>query len=538
MANRAAPTIPTNTIRRRCAAVAGRRSPSLVARRKAEIVVSPKQMMEQLRLHRIVRICLLFAFAQATDAASPGNAPPLPITGARIVNVVTEAQLQTAMGNLQSGDTILLADGVYNLTSSLYINGRNNVTIRGAAGSTNVILVGKGMDNSNYGNVPFGIWSNGTNTTVAHLTIRDTWDNEIIFNPGAQAPLVYCVRLLNAGSQFIKVNPTDATNGLGVNNGVVEYCWFEYTGSPPGDHGSGIGYFNGISAHAAQNWIIRGNLFKNLHNPDSAAYLWNPAVLFWNHSAGTITEQNTFFNVDRAVAYGLRNTTPFFDHAGGAIRNNFVYLTPGLMSAGRTADSDGSLIAWNSPGTQIDHNSVLLNGNEFYAVEFRFATTTNGTARNNLADAPIHLRDSATATLGSNLVTAVPGLFVNPAAADLHLLATATNAIDKGLTLSTVTNDFDGDRRPRGARSDIGADEFTTNAPPQITGLRLAGTNVVIDFTTVLGESYDVQQAGALAGGLWTVLVADVAGSGAVIQFNDTNGVGPANRFYRVRLSP
>ena len=510
----------------------------LVARRKAEIVVSPKQMMEQLRLHRIVRICLLFAFAQATDAASPGNAPPLPITGARIVNVVTEAQLQTAMGNLQSGDTILLADGVYNLTSSLYINGRNNVTIRGAAGSTNVILVGKGMDNSNYGNVPFGIWSNGTNTTVAHLTIRDTWDNEIIFNPGAQAPLVYCVRLLNAGSQFIKVNPTDATNGLGVNNGVVEYCWFEYTGSPPGDHGSGIGYFNGISAHAAQNWIIRGNLFKNLHNPDSAAYLWNPAVLFWNHSAGTITEQNTFVNVDRAVAYGLQNTTPFFDHAGGAIRNNFVYLTPGLMSAGRTADSDGSLIAWNSPGTQIDHNSALLNGNEIYAVEFRFATTTNGTARNNLADAPIHLRDSATATLGSNLVTAVPGLFVNPAAADLHLLATATNAIDKGLTLSTVTNDFDGDRRPRGARSDIGADEFTSNAPPQITGLRLTGTNATIDFTTVLGESYDVLQAGALGGDLWNVIVTDVAGSGAVVQFKATNSVGASNRFYRVRLSP
>src|SRR5262249_44107356 len=340
-----------------------------------------------------------------SKAATPGNAPPLPLTGVRVVNVSTEPQLQTAMGNLQNGDTILLADGSYNLSSSLYINGHHNVTIRGAAGSTNVVLIGKGMDNANYGNVPFGIWSNSTNTTIAHLTIRDTWDNEIIFNPGAQSPLVYCVRVLNAGSQFIKSNPTDVNAGVGVNNGIVEYCWFEYTGSPPGDHGSGVGYFNGISAHAAQNWIIRGNLFKNLHNPDSAAYLWNPAVLFWNHSVNTLTEQNTFLNVDRAVAYGLQNTTPFFDHAGGAIRNNFVYLSPGLMSASRTASSDGSLIAWNSPGTQIDHNSVLLNSNEFYAVEFRFATATNCAARNNLADAPIHLRDSAAATLGSNLTT-------------------------------------------------------------------------------------------------------------------------------------
>jgi len=323
-----------------------------------------------------------------------------------------------------------------------------------------------------------------------------------------------------------------------VNNGVVEYCWFEYTGSPPADHGSGVGYFNGISAHAAQNWTIRGNLFKNLHNPDSAAYLWNPAVLFWNHSVNTVTEQNTFLNVDRAVAYGLQNTTPFFDHAGGVIRNNFVCLTPRLMSATRTAGSDGSLIAWNSPGTQIDHNSVLLNSNEFYAVEFGFSTTTNGTARNNLADAPIHLRDSATATLGSNFVTAVPGMFANAATADLHLLASATNVIDKGLTLSTVTNDFDGDRRPRGARSDIGADEFTTNAAPRITNAKVTGMEIVMNITTFLGESYDVLRADALTGVAWALMANNLPGNGAVIQVTDTNGLGSPRRFYRARISP
>ncbi|HNQ74992.1 MAG TPA: hypothetical protein PKN95_15520, partial [Verrucomicrobiota bacterium] len=210
-------------------------------------------------------------------AASPGDAPQLPVTGTRVVNVSTEAELQSAMNNLQSGDTILLANGTYNLTRTLYINGRHNVTLRGLSGSTNVTLVGRGMNNANHGDVPFGIWSNSTNTTIAHLTLRETWDNEIIFNTGAQSPRVYCVRLINAGSQFIKANPTDVNAGLGVNNGVVEYCWFEYTGSPPDDHGAGVGYFNGISAHAAKNWMVRGNLFKNLHNPDGTAYPWNPA---------------------------------------------------------------------------------------------------------------------------------------------------------------------------------------------------------------------------------------------------------------------
>jgi hypothetical protein len=469
--------------------------------------------------------------------ASPGNAPQLPITGVRIVNVSTEPQLQTAMGSLQSGDTILLANGTYNLTSTLYINGRQNVTIRGTNGSTNVVLVGKGMDNASYGNVPFGIWANGTNITIAHLTIRDTWDNEIIFNSGAQSPHVYCVRLLNSGSQFIKSNPTDVNAGLGVNNGVIEYCWFEYTGSPPDDHGSGTGYFNGISAHAAQNWIVRGNLFKNLHNPDTAAYLWNPAVLFWRHSSNTLTERNIFLNVDRAVAYGLDNTTPYFDHAGGIIRNNFVVLTNGLMSAGRKAGSDGSIIAWNSPGTQVDHNSVLLNGNEFYAVEFRFSTTTNGIARNNLADAPIHLRDSATAALSGNLLTAVSGMFVNSTNADLHLVASATNAIDHAPALGSVTNDFDGDTRPRGASSDVGADEFVVLTPPVITDFRLVAAGALISFSTAPGQAYDVERSSNLAGGQWSIFASNIAGTGGVIRVTNSTTMEPGSRFYRVGLS-
>jgi hypothetical protein len=220
------------------------------------------------------------------------------------------------------------------------------------------------------------------------------------------------------------------------------------------------------------------------------------------------------------------------------MRNNFVYLVPGLMSASRTASSDGSLIAWNSPGTQIDHNTVLLNSNEFFVVEFRFPTTTNGTARNNLGDAPIHLRDNATATLASNLLSAVPGMFVNPAGADLHLRASATNAIDQGLTLSSVTNDIDGDRRPRGARSDIGADEFTTNAPPPLMGFRFLGSGFLITFGTFLGESYDVLRANELTNAIWSLVQANVPGTGGALQVTDANIVGSPEWFYRVRLSP
>jgi len=375
------------------------------------------------------------SFANTTTLNTPPqtsgsacNAPPLQLTGTRIVNVSTEAQLQSAVANAQTGDTIVLANGTYNLTNTLYLNSKNDVTIRGSSGCDDVVLVGKGMDNANYGNVLFGIWSNALNTTIAHLTICDTYDNAIIFNSGAQSPHVYSVKLLNAGSQFIKSNPTDPTNGIGVKNGVIEYAWMEYTAGPPAtNHGAGVGYTNGISAHAVDNWIIRNNMFKNFHTPDSSAYLWNPAILMWHHSQNTITEKNTFINVDRAIAYGLTRQTTGTDHSGGTIRHNFIYLQPSLMSVSRKASSDGAIIVWDSPNTKVYHNTIITNGNVVKAIEFRFVTT-GGEARNNLTDAPIGSRDGATFTQTgtSNITSAttlpLPSLTPAPASENLPLL--------------------------------------------------------------------------------------------------------------------
>jgi hypothetical protein len=404
----------------------------------------------------------------ATDSDYPGpasacQAPPLPMTGTRLVPVSTEPQLQTALTQALSGDTIVLANGTYYLSRTLYVNGKHNITLRGTAGCDGVVLVGRGMDNSNYGQVMIGIWSNSLYTTIAHLTVRETYDNAITLNAGAQAPYIYSVKLLNAGSQFIKANPTNAAQGTGVNNGVIEHSWLEYTVGPPRtNHGSGVGYTNGLSAHAADNWRISNNVFKNFHTPDSSAYPWNPAVLMWNRSQNTITENNVFINVDRAIAYGLIDRTLGTDHAGGIIRNNVVYYAPELMSAARKASADAAIIAWDSPGTKIYHNTILTNGNVKHAIEFRFASS-GAEARNNLADAPIATRNGATYAHSGNYLAAIPSMFINPAAANLHLLnnsVTQTYVIDRAPSLAAVTSDIDDDDRPQGTGYDIGADEL------------------------------------------------------------------------------
>jgi hypothetical protein len=82
-------------------------------------------------------------------------------------------------------------------------------------------------------------------------------------------------------------------------------------------------------------------------------------------------------------------------------------------------------------------------------------------------------RDGASASMIDNVTNAQSSWFVDPASYDLHLVATATDAIDQATMLANVPDDFDGDTRPIGISSDIGADEYGVPPPPAVTTLRV-----------------------------------------------------------------
>lgn len=401
------------------------------------------------------------ALAQAP--CQPKSALP-PITG-DIINVTNDSQLQSAVSNAQPGSTILLKAGTYNLSSTLYIR-RSNISIRGDGDTCDkVVLVGQGMENSNYGNVPHGIWSDASGLKLTNFTIRDVYYHGVILNSGAQSPVISSLQILDTGQQFIKSNPT--SYGVGVNNGIVKYSRFAYTkGAPTTDHGAGAGYTNGVDIHAGQNWVVSNNRFENFHTQDSTQWWWNPAILAWNGARNTIAENNVFINVDRAIAFGLLERGSNTDHQGGIIRNNMIYYAPGLFSSNRRADSDATLLAWNSPGTIIAHNTVLSNGNLAKSIEFRFANTTSGQAINNFIDAPIGSRNGAVFTQSGNVTGATTAMFQNAAQGNLRLLSNATIAINKVNPTSQAPVDIDGNTRSGNGNVDAGAYEFGSISPP------------------------------------------------------------------------
>jgi len=389
-------------------------------------------------------------------------APPLPPVsqsdpGKTVINVGNESELQSALSNLSSDTVLLLAPGTYQLSRTLWIR-ESNVTIRGNSNRCDEVnLVGPGMENAGgLANVPHGIWTASNNLKIQNLTIRDVYYHPVAINPTAQSPQIYNVRMLDAGEQFVKVSSSPTGNGS--NNGRVEYSVMKYTAAPPvTDHGGGTGYTNGVDVHNGENWVIRNNLFENFHTPDNAQHLWNPAILMWNGAANTLVENNVFINVDRAIAFGLVNRPN--DHRGGIIRNNMIVLRENLFSAQRRANSDGQIILWSSPNTQVLHNTIATQGNTNRSIELRF--DSNGSqVRNNLIDAPIGDRSNNSFAESNNASFTNTAIFRDVVNGDLHLESPVNGIVNSAPVLSSATLDVDGQSRNDNATSDIGADEY------------------------------------------------------------------------------
>ncbi len=431
-----------------------------------------------------------------TTLAPSLGAPPSP--GPNVIWVSTQTALQSAFSSLKSGQTIVIQPGTYNLSNTLYIGVNSNitnVTIRGSTDNFNdVTLLGKGMDNSSYGNVPMGISIyNAQNVTIADLSIGNVYFDpiEVKGDQGASAVTIYHVHLYDAGEQFIKADPP--ASAVGASNSAVEYSMIDYSNGPPTtDHGGGIGYTNGIDIHDGANWLIAHNLIENLHTPDSdpAANLWNPAILIWNHSSNMTVDGNTIINCDRAIAFGLIDQSSGYDNQGGIIRNNFIYQAPGLFSTSRAAASDGQIIVWDSPSSQVLFNTILTDGNSANSIQLRF-TTTGAVVDDNLSDASIRARDNATYTSSGNYLSATPSMFVNPSTGDLHLVsnsATLAHVIDQVVALANDPNDWNGNSRTVGSLTDIGADATLSSTdssqPATSASLSQGITNAAAGLTT------------------------------------------------------
>lgn len=420
----------------------------------------------------------------AAAAPCPPSAPP---TGS-IVRVTTDAALQAAVRNLASGTTVLIADGVYDLSNTLHLQGGiANVALRGESGDRDaVVLQGQGMGNANFGSVPHGfLVSDATDVLIADLTISDVYFHavQIAGERGATRITLRNLRLIDAGEQLVK-GSTAGPPGPYADDCVVECCLLEYTDR------ARSWYTNGVDVLAGARWIVRDNVFRRIRAP--IGQLAGPSALFWRNSIDTVVERNVFIECDRGVALGLsppdansRDGELVFDHQGGIVRNNTF-----SRAAGSPTGDVGISVNYCG-GYRILHNTVMQGGSFPWTIEWRFSSS-DGIVANNLTDGPLVARDGARAAQSGNVTSAAPSWFVDASVGDLHLLDTATGARDVAPPLADVTDDLDGQPRPQGPLADVGADEIASCAMPTIavTGLLVmrAGADVLLAWDRLPGD--------------------------------------------------
>jgi hypothetical protein len=375
-------------------------------------------------------------------AGSPDACPPLDPPHGPTVTVSDEAALRHQAHNAAPGTTILVRAGTYHLQGAIHVV-NDGIIIRGETGDRDdVILDGGGMLTWSHTHV---ISVDADDVTVADLTIRNG-DEHGVSVQGSDRPVLYNLHIVDTGYQLVKVNPI----GDGSHDGLLACSCLAYTTTSPED------YTNGISAHDAHGWTVRDNAWYRIRTPGNVPA---PTILFWSGSSGTLVERNLLVDCYQGIAFGNASHGAG-DHSGGIVRNNVIYASLPHDVAIEMVHATDWLVAHNT--------ALLLNpGGVTWGMEARF-DDTGGTFAYNLTNMAIWLdRDGASASGTGNLTGAGSAWFADAGVADLHLAASAVDAIDQAASLPQVPDDFDGDARPVGAAPDVGADEY--RPPPELT---------------------------------------------------------------------
>ncbi len=440
---------------------------------------------------------------QASQTWNPLIAPdycePLSPPSGNIVNVDTVNELVSAVNNASPGDSILIADGTYHLNGAYLRVDTANVTLRSASGNrASVVLDGNYITTEIFQIV-------ASNVTIADLTLREAYDHPIHVSSSENGhtlnTLIYNVHIIDPGQQAIKINPAaEGSLGYYTDEGEIACSHIELTDAGR-THIRDNCYTGGIDAHQSRDWVIRDNLIEGFWC-DSG--LSEHGIHLWRGCRDTTIECNVLNDNARGIGLGLvtggsgrtypDNPCPaasgYVDDFGGLIRNNFISANDGGLFASQYG-FDCGICLWNACNAQALHNTVYTadSSSTFSSIEWRFPNTL-ALITNNLVNHTMRERDGASGVQSGNLTTAQASWFVDSANGDLHLVSTVAEAIDQVAAPGDVTDDIDGDPRPLGAASDVGADEYGDPPPDAVTNLRvtqaLTNTGVV---TLTLGWS-------------------------------------------------
>jgi Right handed beta helix region len=404
--------------------------------------------------------CLLVSLMGIAAAAEPAGAvpdfswmpkaPALPAPAGEVLRVATVEELFAAAEKVKPGGTILVADGHYLMPRYFELH-TDNVTLRSASGRREKVILDGAQ--SRHGELVGVTACSGV--TIADLTIQNIKYNGFKINSNLKATRVTirnCV-IHNIWQRGIKgpAVPKAERDRFRPTDCRIEYCLF-YNDRPkrmeddPGDQYKGD-YVGGIDIMCARGWTIRDNVFYAIHGRNR---LGRGAVFVWNESEDCVIERNAIVDCDAGICMGNSFKGPETPvHATRCtVRNNFVTRCPetGIL-ADYTRDCKIVHNTIHDPGSRLQRLIRLVHDNDGLAV-----------ANNLLSGPPMRNESQSPIQVRGNVARDLTPSFVDPKAGNLHLKAAVAGVAQSAERLAEVPEDID--RRERGKRTDVGADEW------------------------------------------------------------------------------
>ena len=424
------------------------------------------------------------AVTAQTGIQAPSGCGPLPAPAGDVIHVDPSGigSLTSTVASAHSGDTILLADGVYDLHGVYLRLATPGVTLRSASGNREAVIL-----DGNYQTAEI-VQIAASDVTIADLTLRRALHHPIHVVPSEQADtlrtVIYNVHVIDPGQQAIKINQNAQMTRF-VDDGLIACSHIELTdaGRPRVWEINDNCYTGGVDAHQARDWTVRDNLIEGFWCDRG---LSEHSIHFWRGCRDTLVERNVLRDNARGIGFGLVTTGPgrtydddpcpaagggYVDHYGGVIRNNVVFAGREALFASQYG-FDCGVCLWQACGASAVHNTVASTTAPFSSIEWRFDHTDVDVVNNLVTH---QLRDrGGTARLAGNLQYQPLSLFVDGAGGDLHLDCDAQAAIDRGADVAAglCDGDLDSEPRPQGAGRDVGADEACA-APSAVSDLRV-----------------------------------------------------------------
>jgi hypothetical protein len=378
-------------------------------------------------------------------------APALPQVSEPTILVSDVQELIRALDQAEAGQTILIKDGHYMMPQYVQIS-VDNVTLRSASGHRERVVI-DGAESRHRELLGIRACSG---VTIADLTIQNIQCNGFKINSetNVQNLTIYNCLIHNIwqrGIKGVKV-PKENREAIRPKNCRIQYCLF-YNDRPkrlsddPADIAKG-NYVAGIDVMFAKDWIISDNVFVGIQG---RTYEGRGAIFIWHDSQDCVIERNIIIDCDVGLQLGNphRPSEIQYHCLRFMARNNFITRAP-----------EAGIVTVYTKDCKILNNTIHDPQSRLQRL-LRTVFTNDGLLfTNNLLSGPgIRNESESEITFLNNLIRDVTDYFIDPAQGNLHLKDTAIDAVDKGIVREEVVEDID--RKPRGAKPDIGADELT-----------------------------------------------------------------------------